>query len=197
MILTDCIVVSTTLGVVKEDVLSLNNNILLDLVSEVSSNKLCCVHDLGCGLGHFATRIKDRLASLPIEVLNVSGSDISTTAIEKASEIKGVDFYECDIQHEVLKQEYDIIVMSEVLWYLLENLETSFKNIWKSLSPHGTLIVKQYFPTTQNYGRDTINGVEGFYAFINRSLPWKKDVVIEITNPKLSGVVVLCSLTKC
>ena len=37
----------------KEDVLSLNNNILLDLVSEVSSNKLCYVHDLGCGLGHF------------------------------------------------------------------------------------------------------------------------------------------------
>ena len=81
----------------------------------------------------------DRLASLPIEVLNVSGSDISTTAIEKASEIKGVDFYECDIQHEVLKQEYDIIVMSEVLWYLLENLETSFKKYLEiSITPRNS-----------------------------------------------------------
>ena len=113
----------------KAGVLSLHNNILLDVVSEASDKEGCSIHDLGCGLGHLANRINNHLASHPMKEIKISGSDISATAIIKAKELKSIDFYVCDIQREVLKEEYDVIVMSEVLWYLLKSLDSSFKNI--------------------------------------------------------------------
>ena len=66
----------------------------------------------------------------------------------------------------------------------------------KSLTPHGTLIVKQYFPKIQNYGQGIINGVEGFRAFMNSSISWKKDIEIEITTTDPNGVVILCTYNK-
>ena len=49
----------------KAGVLSLHNNILLDVVSEASDKEGCSIHDLGCGLGHLANRINNHLHHTP------------------------------------------------------------------------------------------------------------------------------------
>jgi SAM-dependent methyltransferase len=85
----------------------------------VSENKVKNVIEFGCGLGHFTKRIKNT-------GVNVLGVDISQTAIKKAK----LNYPDCNFQVGNISDErfyspytVDLIILSEITWYILEDLE--------------------------------------------------------------------------
>ena len=56
-----------------------------------------------------------------------------------------------------------------VLWYLLDGLEDVFAKIHSGLSDSGHLAIHQYFPYEQKFGKEHIDGIEGFESFIENN----------------------------
>ena len=61
------------------------------------------------------------------------------------------------------KCEADMVVMSEVLWYVCESLDSTLKHIKHSMSQQGVFIVKQYFSSKQLYFKNYISGYSSSY----------------------------------
>jgi len=109
------------------------------------------VVELGCGFGQLTDRIRNVCPS-------VTGLDISPTAIKKASDLypkcdfKVSEFPDLDLLRKLAP---DCIVMAEITWYVLENLDT-FINFLKNEMPDTYLIhmLMTYSPGEQKYGAD-------------------------------------------
>jgi SAM-dependent methyltransferase len=127
--------------------------------------------DVGCGKGAFTARLKGLLPD--VEILAV---DISPTAVRKAAKsyrIPGISFSVLDIQEECtrLQREYDLVVISQIVWYILPKLREVTENIMTSmLKEGGYLIVNQAFyrPEVQSYGKEVLSTVEDFIRIIGR-----------------------------
>jgi len=128
--------------------------------------------DIGCGLGGFTKVLADRNGSG-----SVSGCDVSVTAVEKARKLyPGITFEPANILHDDLGRfnpPFDLIVISEVLWYILDDLSGVFKKIAESLEASGILAIQQYFPDTQKFGANIINGIDGFELFVKNNTVFK------------------------
>jgi SAM-dependent methyltransferase len=74
--------------------------------------------DLGCGTGEGVNYLAEKIRGSEI-----SGADISEVAIEKASKnYPENDFFELDLNEEVLTQKYDYVVIVETLEHINEPL---------------------------------------------------------------------------
>jgi len=109
------------------------------------------VIELGCGLGQFTAKIAGA-------GLTVLGVDISPTAIDKARikypacEFRVGDILDYDIYREFRP---DLIVMSEITWYVLDKLD-QFLEFMKTELPHVYLIhlLVTYPVGVQKYGAE-------------------------------------------
>ncbi|NLD95144.1 MAG: class I SAM-dependent methyltransferase [Fibrobacter sp.] len=82
------------------------------------------VLDVGCGPGVFLDILKKRFPHI-----SVSGTDISSTAIELARQkFPDSSFFEIDISKETIKGEWDLVTMIDVAEHI-ENDESAFINI--------------------------------------------------------------------
>ena len=87
----------------------LNNFLIKKNKNKIYSNIL----EIGCGEGihtSYLTNIANKITSL----------DISKVAIEKAKKkhIKNVEFHNCIIEKYITKEKYDLIIASEVIYYI-------------------------------------------------------------------------------
>jgi SAM-dependent methyltransferase len=121
--------------------------------------------DVGCGFGYSTNNLRTNLSG----DVSVTGVDICKTAVEKAVKL----FPElCFLVDDIcspdfsLKAKYDIIIMDELLWYLLENLSTVFQNINKALKDNGYLIFVNGFPRDQRYGKEIMDGFSGLIGYV-------------------------------
>jgi len=121
--------------------------------------------EVGCGLGCVSSKLHAELSGN----VNITGMDISPTAVEKAKSLfPALEFIVGDIRSEYLNvgKKYDIVLMVEVLWYILEKLPQVFANIDGLLKNKGFLVFSNGFPREQKYGRETIDGFDGLVRYV-------------------------------
>jgi SAM-dependent methyltransferase len=114
--------------------------------------------EIGCGHG-YAMRFFRRFGP----VLHWTGIDISGVAIGQAREkFPNDDFRVCDIRKAPPDGEFDVVVLNQVLWYVLAEIDASVANCLSVLHPGGLLVVSQAFlKTPQRYGAEIADGFEG------------------------------------
>lgn len=140
---------------------------ILDAVESIVNSKAkgLDILEVGCGLGYVSSKLYTELSGN----VNVTGMDVSPTAIKKAKTLfPSLEFIIGDIRSECLKVErkYDIVLMVEVLWYILERLPQVFTNINSLLKSKGILIFSNGFPREQKYGKEIIDGFDGLVRYV-------------------------------
>ena len=136
---------------------------LINRLHEVE--KITKVVELGCGFGDYSARIHEL-------GLNVTGIDISQTAIEKAKKRHGNlnNVASANLEFDVAKfddftklklLQPDLIVMPEITWYVLDQLK-EFKCFLKNELPNCYLLhmLMTYKPGEQVYGREYFTNLE-------------------------------------
>jgi SAM-dependent methyltransferase len=148
---------------------------------EISKRKFKNVLDVGCGLGKFTSLIKKNVNC------KVTGIDISQIAIKKARKsYPHINFKVVDVmRHRLETEQYDLVIASELFWYVLEKLDFIIKNLVNTLRVDGELIIIQkfYLPGEQKYGNEIISSP---FDLIKK-LPLKIEKVIEtdrFTSPR-------------
>lgn len=123
---------------------------------EIRKHEYHNVLDVGCGLGRFSEEISGAVKG------TVTAIDISPTAIGKARERTTRVIYQVlDVTTEELMQDtYDLIVVSELFWYVLDRLNFVMQNLEGALCLGGRLMIIQQFyqPGQQKYGNEILSG---------------------------------------
>lgn len=116
--------------------------------------------EVGCGLGHSTAYL-----SGCIENSTLTGMDISSTAILAAQKLHpSLHFVQGDIrQQSVFEAHYDVVLLHQMLWYVLDDLPQVLHHARQALKPQPSSIclISQAFPREQRYGKDVLNGYEG------------------------------------
>jgi SAM-dependent methyltransferase len=126
------------------------------------------IMEVGCGLGIVSDMLKKST-----RCKSVYGIDISKTAIEKAKlSLRDINFSVGDISSSSFKfnKNMNIIILNQMLWYILEDLDLSIKNIYSLLEKNGYLIISMAFLDRQEYGVEIINGFEGLMQYCQENL---------------------------
>ena len=159
----------------QDSVLHKSNQIVLDILSGDKYNKIL---DIGCGKGRFTSLLYKNLNS-PIDAI-----DISETAINIAREsYPGINFIADDfLKTEQISNSYDLIIISQILWYVLDKIDVFFEKI-KNISTQSAKVIfiqTYYNPDTQKYGRDIMTKAEN----ILHRIPFEINNVIDVKNYK-------------
>ncbi len=119
------------------------------------------VVELGCGFGYLTEQLRQQnFASV--------GVDISQVAIEKAREINPSSNFITAGLHDfenIAKFDPDIFLMSEITWYVLDDLKRFIENIriHKNQRQKPTYLIhllSTYAPGVQKYGVDKFTNLE-------------------------------------
>jgi chemotaxis methyl-accepting protein methylase len=108
--------------------------------------------ELACAEGHFTRQLAGRVKRL-------QATDISTNALDRArircEGHRNVEFSQLDLSADPLPQEMDLIVCSEVLYYLNDEaeLESVAKRLAQALRPSGYLVAAHAFVLKDNMSR--------------------------------------------
>jgi len=122
------------------------------------------VLEIGCGMGFALNFLADNLPGS-----SLSGVDISTIALEQArKKFPKHNFMVGDIGSSkfVAEQKYDLVIFNQILWYILENLETAVFNAHKLLRPGGHFLICNAYLKEQRYGVDIVDGFNGCQEFM-------------------------------
>jgi SAM-dependent methyltransferase len=143
---------------------------LIDYVNELVDAYNGC--EIGCGLGYVTNLLNVQSNKI------FDGIDISQTAITKAKqEFPDIEFFIGDISSEKLnsKKKYDIVILNQILWYILHDIDQVFININQMLNSGGYLIISMLFLEKYEYGRETIGSFDDliFYCLNNEDLKCK------------------------
>ena len=151
---------------------ALQYDIALFLLKRNLSKKNLRILDIGCGKGAFTSRIKKELGNS--EILAV---DVSPTAIEKARKQFGspsIDFQAIDIvkDFDKITGTFDLIVVSQILWYVLPDFEELVKKLRGRLNRKGKILVIQAFypPEKQKYGKEIASSVEDMVRLVGMKI---------------------------
>jgi SAM-dependent methyltransferase len=124
--------------------------------------------EVGCGHGHAVNYFDG----------NWTGMDISPTAINKARELYKIrDFFVGDIREKTCMPEdhagfYNVVLLSQMLWYILERIDDAVSNALSLCAADGLLIVSQAFlKDEQRYGVDIANGFPGALHLFSTRFP--------------------------
>lgn len=117
--------------------------------------------EVGCGLGFALNVLAHNLRSL-----EWFGLDISYVAIDRAREIfPSARFIEANIADWQTPITFDVVVLNQCLWYLLERLDETIANCHRILNDGGVLLISQAFLRgEQRYGKDICDGFAGTVA---------------------------------
>ena len=114
--------------------------------------------EVGCGLG-YSTQILSQSTNL-----NIDGIDISAIAVEKANRLfPAIQFQVANICSVDLKLSttYETVILNQLLWYILDDLDQVMTNCYQLLDEGGHLIVSNAFARDQRYGKEIIDGFAG------------------------------------
>lgn len=148
--------------------------------------------DLGCGKGAFPARLKESFPNA-----RVVGIDIAPTAIKKAKEkynhlaieFKVFDVREYQNMADKLGEDFECVVMSDLMWYVLPEFENIARHLCKIVCRGGALLINQTFyeSSRQKYGREIVSSVEDMLKLI----PYKVMGIIEVDRFSNHHVTVL------
>jgi SAM-dependent methyltransferase len=153
------------------------------LLLEHSPTRVSTALDAGAGAGLFTLELLRLLRRTDPDVRLVV-SDVAPTALElsraKIAEARldaNVEFVPFDLRGLDLKgvpfepASFDLIVLAQVLWGLLENLRAVFPGLGRLTRPGGRLLVSQHFPQPgrQGYGAELVSGPEDLSDLIAES----------------------------
>ena len=117
--------------------------------------------DVGCGKGEFTSRLA--------EMGQVTGIDVSPTAIEKARErYPNIDFRVIDILKPSLKEKFNVAVAVELFWYIIDKLETGLQNIANLLDMDGLAFLGLYLPKEQKIGKNMVQSAEDLITHVEK-----------------------------
>ncbi len=141
---------------------SLNNQIFVDIIFN-DNRRYERILDIGCGLGGLLDSIQKRNNGG-----YVLGLDVSRTAIQKAKRRYPNLNFDCRniVKEELKERNFDLVVLSEVLWYVLDDLPLFFARVSNMMSAAGFLAIHQYFPADQRFGKDWLDGLPAFLKFM-------------------------------
>ena len=71
----------------------------------------------------------------------------------------------------------DVVVLNQMLWYILEELDVTIMNIYNLLENQGYLIISMAFLENQRYGVEIINGFKGFIKYCEESIDDKFELI--------------------
>lgn len=98
----------------------------------------------------------------------ITGMDISDTAIKKAkSNFPRLTFVQGDLSNldGKMLERYDGVIFSEIMWYILDNLNSILKKLKIILG--GILIVNQtFYKDGQQYGREFFTNQDEMIQYI-------------------------------
>lgn len=90
------------------------------------------------------------------------GLEVSSVAISRARELfPALRIIEGDITNWQTPLTFDVIVLNQCLWYLLNDLNLAIMNCHRLLNDRGLLVISQAFLRNQRYGRSIIDGFDG------------------------------------
>lgn len=130
------------------------------------------VLDVGCGTGLFSSLVSDAVGG------RMWASDVSATAVEKARARyagKPIEFFPFDLRKAsdlpFPPQTFDLVVMAQVVWCVLPELDDVLAALRKLLAPGGAFLVSQHFlqPGQQRYGNDVLETPKQFLAILDRA----------------------------
>lgn len=131
---------------------------MLELIKRAPKHIL----EVGCGHGHVTDLIKNNFPSC-----SVVGIDVSKTAVLSAKHKYPLCvFHVCDIADSASARglddaPFDVIILNQLLWYILDTLPAVLSNIHSILSAEGQLVISNAFAREQRYGRKIINQFHG------------------------------------
>ena len=132
----------------------------LDLLERLGYQDFQKILDIGCGKGRFTSEIQNRFPQA-----EVFGIDISESAIRKA-EVKypHIFFQQFDVRKASFQyQNFDCIFITEVIWYILPEIERVFREIHEGLKQsEGIFVLNNHFyqDDEQKYGREKITTLQ-------------------------------------
>jgi len=170
---------------------SLDNRVFVDIIFD-SRKGFQRILDIGCGLGGLLNTIKLRNDGGGY----VMGVDVSPTAVDKARANYPDLTFQCRnvVHEEIGERDFDLVVLSEVLWYVLESLPLFFDRVIELMAVRGTLAIHQFFPTEQRYGKAVLDGLPGFQRFMEDRAGLPQQHVY--TSHHRDGLVLLSTFTK-
>ncbi len=133
-------------------------------IAALGSKKYDHCLELGCSIG-IQTKMLSQICSTVLAV------DISKAAIETAKHncyrITNVNFETCDVVKSFPKGKYDLIICSEVGYYLNPtDLLSLFENIDGSVQPNGKLLMVHWTPFVPDYPLSGDEVHERFMSFV-------------------------------
>jgi SAM-dependent methyltransferase len=148
--------------------------------------------DLGCGLGAFTERLRRANGGTP----QIVGVDISPTAVGRArQQYPHCRFEVLDVARQPLPAgPWDLVLVSEIVWYVLPQLDELLANVHALLAPRGVLFLQQFFPADQRFGLEYLRSPEELYSRFLIRAGYRREYEFLETVP--DGRVQLISLTK-
>ncbi len=98
------------------------------------------VAEIGCGHGYVIPYIRNSFANATVD-----GYDISRSALETASKLNPSQrFMLSDIRKEPLPSRYDVIILSNLLWYIIDSFPSVAVNALKSVHADSNSLIVIY-----------------------------------------------------
>lgn len=128
--------------------------------------------EIGCGHGYAMHEFAKAIGG------GWTGIDISPSAIETAKALfpGSAGFLVGDICGALPLPpsslgRYDVTILSQMLWYILEKLDAAIINAMRLTSVGGMVIIQQAFLREQLYGRSIIDGFDGAIRYLIGRFP--------------------------
>jgi SAM-dependent methyltransferase len=140
----------------------------LSSILTLNSYGVKSVLEVGCGLGKFTNYIHEKLPNIKIV-----GMDISETAVKKAKvNYPDIEFITDDLASFSANAQmggYDAILLSEIMWYILNDLDIIIQNLSLNYTGNIVIINQTFYREGQQYGREYFTNLDEMVNY----LPWK------------------------
>ncbi len=131
-------------------------------IMHIKNFNIKSILECGCGLGYYADWVKRETQITPKSI------DISSVAIEKARKLfPNLDFEIVNISTELSRfNNYDCVIFSEIIWYILPNLIDIFKILEKDFKGKYLLVNQVFYKGTQKYGTEYFTNLNEFINYV-------------------------------
>lgn len=122
--------------------------ILASLIREYSLHN---VVEVGCGLGKITNMLNEACADAVI-----TGVDVSETAINKAQKMYPQIKFKAANVRDISEEwsEYDGIIFSDIMWYILQDLEVVIQKLKENCAGKILMIKQVFYKGQQRYGTE-------------------------------------------
>ncbi len=154
----------------KGDMSNYYNRSRKRLLDNIYPKRNSQILEIGSGLG-FVTK----LISETYPFTSCDGLDISETAIKRASNLfPDINFFVGDICSNSfnIPGKYDIVILSQLLWYIIEKFPIALDNCSKIMKNDAKLIITQAFlKKPQKYAKELMDGFNSLEQYFRVNVP--------------------------